>query len=70
MDTMTDNSRLLLDEYKYSKDCQSMTNKNNNNNGKIRIASNFIVVSERHSTETGVNSSTLFSPFNSTLIFT
>lgn len=69
MDTMTDNSRLLLDEYKYSKDFQSMTNKNNNNN-KIRIASNFIVVSERHSTETGVNSSTLFSPFNSTLIFT
>lgn len=69
MDTMTDISRLLLDEYKYSKDCQSMTNKNNNNN-KIRIAPNFIVVSERHSTETGVNLATLFSPFNSTLIFT
>lgn len=69
MDTMTDISRLLLDEYKYSKDFQSMTNKNNNNN-KIRIASNFIVVSERHSTETGVDSSVPFCSFDSVLIFT
>lgn len=63
IDMMTGISRLLLDEYKYSQEYRIKKS-------KTKICSNCIVVSERHSTETGADSSVPFCSFDSVLIFT